>query len=190
MNSTILILGDGRSLHDDMQRFYDWQIPHDTAALGRGIKECPNRVRHWFNADGESAIHWAKNLPNGNGTVKHTTADIDGFDYWWEIEQPDYRYGEITNEKPERMHGSSAMFAVLSLITIGYTKIVLAGCPLDCEGHYYYPQRRDTYGPIWLGHDFMAWLDLAEGEKGQYVRSLSGYTAKILGLATREWMLK
>ena len=185
-HDTLLILGDGFCMREDLGEFLSWHIPHDVGALGRGIKEYPGKVQHWFNADGDSAIHWAKNLPNGAGTIKHSFGEIEGFDVDWEISQHDYHFDEITGEKAFRTHGSSSLFATLAGLEMGYKKIVLAGCPLDTEGHYYFPQSKETLGPIWLGFDFMAWLDFSEMEKAAQVRSMSGYTAKIIGKATKE----
>lgn len=186
----ILILGDGDTMPQDLKEFLSWGISHDAGSLGRSIKEYPGKVLHWFNADGDSAIQWAENLPNGNGTIKHTLGNVRGFDVDWEIEQDNYHYAEITGEKAERTHGSSALFAVLVCLEMGYQRIVLAGCPLDTEGHYYFPDKnRDTLGPIWLGLDFMAWLDFLDMPEHNNVRSMSGYTAKIIGKANKLWCL-
>ena len=187
-NDLILILGDGQSMPDDLERFLSWKIPHDAGALGRAVREYPSIskgiMRHWFNADGELSIQWAKSLPNE--TVKHTLGDVAGFDVDWKLEQDDYHYQQITNEA-NRMHGSSALFATLAALKMGYEKVIIAGCPLDSEGHYYFEQSKETLGPIWLGFDLMAWLDFAEQPEAVQVRSMSGYTAKIIGMADKEW---
>jgi hypothetical protein len=177
-------------MRSDLDEFLSWEIPHDAGALGRAIREYPcvknGMVRHWFNADGDLSIAWAKALPAD--TIKHSFGDVEGFDVDWDLEQDDYRNGEITGEKPgSRMHGSSSLFATLASLEIGYSKVVLAGCPLDTEGHYYFPQSKETLGPIWLGFDFMAWLDFSEMPESANVRSMSGYTAKIVGKANKEW---
>lgn len=186
----LLVLGDGESMPSDLDTFLSWGIEHDVGALGRGIKDYPGRVHHWFNGDGETAIQWAKNLPNGNGTIKHTCGHVDGFDVDWDWRnKDDYHYGTITGEGPGRSHGSSAMFATLAGLYMGYDRIVLAGCPLDSNGHYYWPEKtQDTLGPLWMGFDMMAWIDFRDSENGHRVRSLSGYTAKIMGYADKKWV--
>ena len=193
-HDVLLILGDGRSMPDDMATFLEWKIPHDVGCIGRCIKAYPRPVQHWFNADGETAIHWAKNLPNGNGTIKHTLGEMDGFDVDWEMTQNDYHHSEMTGEKlVTRAHGSSALFATLAGLAMGYKKVILGGCPMDTEGHWYFEQdfkMPETFGPMWPGYDFMAWLDFKEQSEAGMVRSLSGYTAKILGIATWQWMNK
>jgi len=187
-NDLIVIIGDGRSMPDDVETFLRWKIPHDAGALGRAVRQYPSIVngivRHWFNADGEQSIQWAKALPDD--TLKHTLGDVAGFDVDWELIQDDYHYEDMTNEAG-RMHGSSAMFATLASLHMGYKRVILAGCPLDTEGHYYFEQSKETLGPIWLGLDFMAWLDFAQLPDAAKVRSLSGYTKIILGEATKEW---
>jgi len=187
----ILILGDGQSMPDDLDTFLEWGVEHDAGALGRGVREYPSvtmgMVHHWFNADGELSIAWAKQLPSE--IIKHTMGDVAGFDVDWELNQDDYNNGTITGEKPgSRMHGSSALFAVLASLAMGYEKVVLAGCPLDTEGHYYFAQSKETLGPIWLGYDFMAWLDFKDQVESVQVRSMGGYTSKIIGKATKEWL--
>jgi len=180
-------------MRDDLAEFLSWDIPHDAGALGRAVKEYPSvatgMVRHWFNADGELSIAWAKQLPDE--IIKHTLGSVDGFDVDWDLEQDDYNHGAITGEAPDsRMHGSSALFATLAALDIGYTQIVLAGCPLDTEGHYYFPVKdKETLGPIWLGYDLMAWLDFSRQAESRNVRSMSGYTAMILEKATQEWLI-
>lgn len=189
-HDVLLVLGDGDCMRDDLANFMQFYEPHDVAALGRCIKEYPGKVLHWMNADGPSAVHWAKNLINGNGTIRHTLGECDGFDVDWDMEQPDYNFEEITHQKG-RIHGSSAMFATLAGLEMGYSKIVLAGCPMDHNGHWYFGEKNaDTLGPIWLGADVMAWLDFKEAPESEKVRSMSGYTAKILGSPTKGWLCR
>jgi hypothetical protein len=188
-NGVLFILGDGRSMLSDLTEFMSWDIGHDAGCIGRCVKSYPGHVKHWFNADGETAIAWTKQLKeqHQNGLVTHTIGPVDGFDVDWDIEQPDYHYREMTGEG-QRMHGSSALFAVLAGLEMGYDKVILGGCPMDAEGHWYFePTSKDTLGPLWLGLDYMAWLDLSK--ETDKVRSLSGYTAQIMGEASRQWLI-
>ena len=185
----IVILGDGRSMPEDYGLVSGWRVEHDLGAIGRSIRATDGLAQHWFNLDGETAIAWGKQLKetSNNGLLTHTVGPVDGFDVDWDVQQPDYNYERITHERG-RFHGSSALFATLAAIEMGYRRIVLAGCPLDTEGHWYFePMDADTLGPLWLGIDYMAWLDFAKLETAKRVRSMSGYTADIIGKATREW---
>ena len=121
------------------------------------------------------------------GAITHTLGPVDGFDVDWEIEQDDYNYERLTGERG-RLHGSSALFAALAGVAMGYDRIVLAGCPLDTGGHWYFePEGPETLGPIWLGVDFAAWIDFSLMPEARKVRSMSGYTARILGTARKTW---
>ena len=176
---TLLVIGDGRTMPDDVYTAFAMSIAFDMACIGRSIKQWPYAA-HWFNADGETAIAWAKQIRE-TGAITHTLGEVDGFDVDWEVVQPDYHYRRITGEGG-RLHGSSAMFATLAGLAMGYESILLAGCPLDTNGHWYFePESPETFGPIWLGLDYQAWIDFALLPDSKKVKSLSGYTKKILG---------
>lgn len=73
--------------------------------------------------------------------------------------------------------GSSAILGALAGITLGYTKIVLCGCPLTGnapEGNPYEPFR-----PGWIAQYLAV--------KGK-VKSMSGWTQELLGEPTEEWL--
>lgn len=185
-NDILLVAGDGQALLDDLEAFYRMAPVYDVAAIGRSVKLFDSPM-HWFNADGETAMAWAKQVKEDTAAITHTLGPVDGFDVDWDLEQPDYHYAEITNEKG-RIHGSSAMFAALAGLAMGYKKIVLAGCPLDTGGHWYFEPTPETLGPIWLGVDFAAWMDFSLNGSADRVRSMSGYTGYILGKADKRWL--
>lgn len=179
----ILITGDGRSLMLDMKEFLSWGIPHDAGCIGRSVNVYPGLVDHWFNVDASESVWWAKNLlampRNGNGILRHTMGDIDGFDVDWEIIDP---WPIITDK--DIWHGSTSLFAALCAVAMNYEKIVLAGCPMDQKGHWYF----EDIGPRWTVESFMAWLEFAKQPEAQKVKSLSGYTGQIMGIPTKEWL--
>ena len=189
-NDVLLITGDGRPFLSDLEAFSMLGVPYDLGCVGRCVYEAPQEPLHWFNADGETAMAWAKQLKEQNeGLVTHTLGEVDGFDVDWDLEQDDYHHEEMTNERG-RLHGSSALFATLAGIAMGYDKIVLAGCPLDTEGHWYFePNGPETLGPSWMGLDFMAWIDFSKQKEAEKVRSMSGYTEKLLGKASKSWLM-
>lgn len=186
-HDTLLVTGDGRSLLTDLADVGRLGVSVDTACIGRSIQKI-SRPLHWFNADGETAIAWAKKVKEHTGAITHTLGPVDGFDVDWDIEQDDYQYERITGERG-RLHGSSAFFAALAGIAMGYDKIILAGCPLDSAGHWYFePTGPETLGPLWMGVDFAAWIDFSGNGDSHRVRSMSGFTSKILGKVTKKWL--
>jgi len=183
-NKVVLITGDGRTLHKDMEEFLSWNIPHDVMAMGRSINIYPGRVMHWANVDSYEAIWWAEHLPlknDGKMPIRHTLGEHRGFDVDWEI------IDEIKFEKGDNSmwYGSSALFAAYVCLALGYEKIVLAGCPLDSKGWWFFDEKE--VGPRWQGECFMAWLEFAKNGGFRNVRSLSGYTAEMIGRPNKLW---
>jgi hypothetical protein len=178
-----LITGDGRSLHSDMGKFFAWRVPHDVVSIGRSIKEYPGRVLHWANVDGADSKWWADNLPkrnNGDFPIRHSMGDLPWYDVDWEAKD------EIVFTKEDSSwHGSSALFAVYVALALGYEKIILAGCPLDGRGHWWHGPEHS--GPRWTGETYQAWLEFSLTPEAEKVRSLSGYTAVIVGNAFKEF---
>ena len=179
----VVITADGRSLHDDLERFRAFDLKHDAYCIGRSIRVCPAPVDHFADVDGEGAIWWAEHLPDKarNGHIlRHTLGEIRGFDVDWGVIDAPYDW------ENDMWHGSTALFAVLTSLAMEYERIVLAGAPLDLKGHWH--DLPGVTGPGWTGQTYMAWLDFAVTPDSSKVRSMSGYTAQILGRPTKEWL--
>ncbi len=172
---TCLITGDGKSLMDDLKQV-DLGNHHDTMAIGRSINIAPGRILHWANVDGPECIWWAEHLPpknQGELPVRHTLGECRGYDVDWDIR------GDVIWQKDDQVlwHGSSSLFSVYVALALGYEKIILAGCPMDMNGHWFWPE---STGPRWNGESFIAWLEFAKTPESKRVESLSGYTRQIL----------
>jgi len=179
-NPVLLVTGDGLSLPDDLHRFLEWKIDHDAMAVGRSINLYPGEVKHWANVDCEECKHWAENLRGA--PIRHTMGDYPWFDIDWGIENCELHPDDIF------WHGSSGLFAAYIGLAMGYEKIVLAGCPLDKNGHWYWEGLEENTGPNWKDEDYTSWLEFAHEEKAQKVKSMSGFTAKVLGVPTPDWL--
>ena len=60
--------------------------------------------------------------------------------------------------------------------------------PLDSLPHWYEDPAVHA-GPNWAGHVYRQWMDFAQKVPGaENVRSMSGYSAFILGEATKDWI--
>jgi hypothetical protein len=182
-NPVVLITADGRTLGDDLVRFLSWEIPHDVYCVARSYKLYPGKMDHWANVDANTSIWWAENLPPKKikpETLRHTLGYVRGFDVDWDVIGNVYEKDEIL------WHGSTSLFAVYTAIVMGYGKVVLAGSPLDCKGHWYDPP--EIMGPRWSCETYQAWLDFARCPDAEKVRAMSGYTAQILGEPREEWL--
>ena len=72
---------------------------------------------------------------------------------------------------------------------MGYQKIVLAGMPLN-HGKHFYEQDEPENVVNWIGLTYTQWMDfkMKIPEQADHVRSMSGYSAFILGQANKEWL--
>jgi hypothetical protein len=61
---------------------------------------------------------------------------------------------------------------------------------LDRQPHWYEPG--DTRGPNWVGACYTQWMDfkMQMPDMAEKVRSMSGYSAFILGKAEKDWINK
>ena len=171
LNPVCLVTGDGRSLFSDMFSFIGKNVDHDVMSIGRSVRACPGRVLHWANVDGPDSKWWVEHLPlknDGKMPIKHTLGDCEGYDIDWDDGMP----------PGAPWYGSTALFAVQACLALGYEKVILAGCPLDSNGHFYFP---DDKGPEWRPEDYRAWEEFAKTEEAKKVKSLSGFTKAVLG---------
>jgi hypothetical protein len=184
-NDLLLITGDGKTLPDDLEKFYGLEIEHDTMCIGRSILRIPGQVHHYAEVDVDAG-KWVlenldKNHPHACSPIRHTIGEVDWVDVCWEIENCPIPSEEIM------WHGSTAYFGVLIGLHMGYDTIALAGVPLDSKGHWYF--ENETSGPRWTPETYQAWFEFAGTKDSLKVRSFSGYTKTILGPPTRSRLI-
>jgi hypothetical protein len=176
-HDVLLITGDGKPLPQDLEMFIDRGIDHDVMCIGRSIQIYPGQVDHYADVDADAGKWVAENLiqnnPNKGNPIKHTLGDVPWFDVCWEIEDC------LIPSEDILWHGSTALFCVLIGIAMEYHRIVLACCPMDSKGHWYFPD--ETYGPKWTFESYQSWFEFAATEWVKKVCSLSGYTKQLLG---------
>jgi hypothetical protein len=120
----------------------------------------------------------AAKLPDG--VIKHAwNPGCRGFDIRW-----------LRNGRG-KWNGTSANLAAKIGLALDYTRIVLAGCPMDNSGNWYRPMipendikaRKDHRAHLWK------WMEISCRPIARFMRSMSGNTLDILGEPTREWLL-
>ena len=75
--------------------------------------------------------------------------------------------------------GSSALLGTLAAIKLGYTKIILTGCPLIGQDRTKAKFDYATFREGWKNKEVVVKSN---------VRSMSGWTAEFLGMPTTEWL--
>jgi len=100
---------------------------------------------------------------------------------------PDYaapKIGDVTWTIP-KLAGTSGMFGTLIGIGLGYTKIILAGIPLNRSGHFWNPKIKVKFDKSGIR---LSWQQISQKIFNNKVRSLSGWTRELLGSPTEEWL--
>jgi len=185
-NPLVFVTGDGHTLPSEVKAFEKWKLPHDVYCVNRSLLFFERPVDHWAAIDVEEAVWFSENLrENMIGTHpiwRHTIGEgAYMYDVWWE------RVFAFENDYQRRVWiGNTGYFAVLTAVEMGYSKIVLAGMPLDTERHWYQPE--GTPGPQWNPLCQEQWTDYRTTFNGDCnIRSMGAKTAEIFGLATKEW---
>ena len=182
----LLITADGKTLKKDLAIFLNWEVPHDTMCIGRSIKAYPGIIQHYADVDSDAAVWVVENLKKNHPTKinghlhTHTLGECKGFSVDWDVASCPWPAEDVM------WHGSTALFAVLAGLEMGYSRIILAGAPLDSKGHWYY--QSEAFGPRWTGETYQAWFEFAMMMESGNVKSLSGYTRQILGEPKQNWL--
>jgi len=163
-----LILGGGRNLWDDVARVRPWAGA--VIAVNDAGAHYQEGVAHWVTLHPEYLPGWRFYRrrhcydASGQAPLCHASRDGEGVDIHWELE----RYG-----------GTSGLFAAHVALMLGYSRVVLAGVPMDNTGHY--------FDPPWARTDNedrsigIEWEQARDTIFGGRVKSLSGRTRDWLG---------
>lgn len=185
----VLITGDGRCLPDDVAEFESWGIDHDLYCVNRSMLFFQRQVDHWAAIDIEESAWFAGNVTKlvepERRIIRHTIGNGSfAYDIYWSM---DLQEEQEENEFVRRvLVGNTGYFAILTAIRMGYEKIIVAGMPMNMDSCWYEPE--DAEGPNWMGWTFVQWMDFKmNSPHADKVKSMQGYTAFILGEATKEW---
>lgn len=179
----LLITGDGKLLRHDIAEFLEWDKKHDVMCIGKSGKAYPGTIQHYADIDAEEGKWVSENLCKAypgkvNGVVtRHTLGEVPWFDACWDL------VGNPWPDEDVMWHGSTSFFALLVGLEMGYKRIVLAGCPLDSNGHWCFPGEK--YGPRWTGATYQVWFEFTKDPRAQQARSMSGYTKILLDKPNR-----
>lgn len=165
-SDVLLIVGTGNTVWDDVEEFWDFEIPHDVCCINRVGIVFPCNFAYWYSIHTEDLClkWWAKD--------KSPTVQLHGRFVNDSVVQENltcYKY-------PSLFNGATSSFdaAVIAILCWGYTKIVLAGVPLNKGYQWILPCICRAAPKV-----------LHFSEK---VRSMSGNTAKLFGKPTKEWL--
>jgi len=182
-NDVLLIIGDGRHVLDDIGAWYDIAegiVPYDTACVNYSALICPHGIQHYMAGDAHMTDmqNVARKLPKS--VIKHAwNPRAAGFNVRW-----------IRNGRGG-WNGTSGNLAYKIGLALDYTRIVLAGCPMDNSGNWYTDiiPETDVKAHKDHRHHMWKWMEMSLRPIGRFCRSMSGNTAELFGRPTREWLL-
>ena len=178
----LLVIGDGMSVLEDIGRWYEIAegiVDYDTMCINYSALICPHEMQHYGAGDAHSKDMQAVAKSLKKGIIKHAwNAGCPGFDVRW-----------VRNGRGG-WNGTSANLALKIGIALDYTRIVLAGCPMDESGNWYKPllQINDVKSNKDHRHHLWKWTEIATRPIGRFIRSVSGNTRDLFGEPSREWL--
>lgn len=173
-----VILGDAAGVHDDfrsaMAVFRDAGAEPDAIAATNNIGiDWTGHLDYWATLHPLPCRDW----PGMEDALARRLKAGRNRPQTWA-----YKPGRGVDRSTSDWGGSTGLFTVKVLLEEGFTRIVLAGVPLTQDPHYYDDR------PWAEAKNFRSrWLRNIEAIS-PYVRSMSGWTAEILGEPTAEWL--
>jgi hypothetical protein len=177
VNRVAVICGSGQSFWGDLQN-----VPRPAEADLIGVNWTGlflHRVQHLVSIHQQVPAYvrllrstgaWcAEALAQAEPPETHSRLAFEGVDHVWPL-------------SPQGRQGTSSLFAVwVALEQLGYTRVILAGVPLDATGRFFDPPHAAAWNHDTHPGDRSAWEAAAGDWFGDRVRSCSGWTAELLG---------
>jgi hypothetical protein len=174
-----LVLGDARSVHEDAARALALFTPDAIAATNNIGIQWEGRLDYWFTLHVEACTDWV----GINEALRQRTLHGRNRPQIWSHRSKRHAQSPPVDRVTDDWGGSTGLLCVKALIEEGFTRIVLAGIPMAQDGGHFYDRRKwsesDRYHPAWQ-RNLAAIRDVT--------RSVSGWTAHILGQPTIEWL--
>ncbi len=170
---TALILGSANSLIEDKLAALKLFTPDLIIACNHAARDELGRVDHWATMHPELYSLWLRQRRDAGRPM---TAKL------WHARHCRLPNG-IESEPIDSWGGSSGLLCVRVAIHLGCEKIVLAGVPMRKTFAHY-----DNKLPWFEARQYWTAWERRLPEMQGRVRSLSGWTADLLGRPSREWL--
>ena len=179
-NEVLLIVGDATDVLADVEKFIEiCPTGFDTMCINYSAKLIPWEIQHFIAGDSHTEDMQKQALLLPDSCLKHCwNPKSHGFNIRW------LRNGRTG------WNGTTANLGIKIGIALGYTRIVLAGIPMDNSGNWYsadlpdddIKKKKDHRDHLWK------WNEIASRPVSRLLRSMSGNTAELLGKPSREWI--
>lgn len=168
---TALVLGGAETLHHDRDEALAMFQPDMVIACNHAGRDHAGQLDHWCTMHPELFPHWIK---------ARTAAGHPPAGQLWHAR---HRLGPVGSRAIESWGGSSGLLCVAVAVELGCTHVVLAGVPMRKTACHYDDPRQwheaRQYWPRW---------EASMPQMAGRVRSMSGWTADLLGMPDRGWL--
>lgn len=169
--SLAVVLGGARCVWEDLERLSALAEPDVVVATNDAGAHYRGPLHHWATLHYEKLPAWmaereSRNLPPAENVWVHDRAPA-----------------AFQGRRLADWGGSSGLFAVRVALAAGCERVVLCGVPMEMEEAHFFDSRRWGFA----GRYRQAWTRHAE-EIAASVRSMSGWTAQLLGEPDEVWL--
>lgn len=173
MRRVALVLGGANTLDEEWAAALQICLPDIEVFTNHAGRDFGGSVDHWVTLHPEHMPGW---LEERRAAGRSEPGMI------WTSNAKDLPDGIKWNHV-ERWEGSSGLLAVTVALHLGYDKVILCGVPLDRQMRHY------DSDELWQeAHKYRAgWVKHLPDMRGK-VKSFSGWTSRLLGTPTREWL--
>lgn len=171
-----VILGGARSVWEDLDRLKALRVPDIVIATNDAGAHYTGEVHHWVSLHFEKMPEWIADRAQRNLPPAHR--------YWFHEGAGSSRFTlPAPHDRLDDWGGSSGLFAVRVALTLAASRVVLAGVPMDAEDGHFFDHKRWEFA----GRYRQAWTR-RQVEIAPFVRSMSGWTAGLLGEPSEAWL--
>lgn len=170
-----IILGGAACVWDDLEavgRLCDVSSAVLLAVNDAGYAY-PGRVDHWCSLHPANFERWE---------AMRAESGYEGGYVRWARTKPHL----VDRICPTLGKGTSAMLAVSVANRVGCERVVLCGCPLDRRPHFHGERRGKRWGGAKVHQP--AWVQQKEAGNLDHVRSMSGWSRRLLGAPEASWL--
>jgi hypothetical protein len=171
-SGTALVLGSAACLWDDLwaaRELGDHYISVNDAGMYVHLAGAFTqfKLRHWASLEPGlfPAFKARAQINNSQSILYHTNKADENADFAWNLAHLSF------------VGGTSALFASMVALGLGYEKVILCGCPLDNGAYFYGPPKNKS--AVYDGC-LRFWEKNLNVLKGR-VKSMSGRTRDLLG---------
>lgn len=168
-----MILGGAANVHEDLEAARALVTEYDVVTVNHFGISYPGKINHWVTIHSEFMFFWQ------DARARQGLPPAERI--WFAEKSPEVH---ISHSVATDHGGSSGLMAVMVALALSYDKIVLCGVPIEgAQAHFLIPEAE------WQGAERYqrAWQRLVP-VMADRVRSMSGWTARLLGQPDDVWL--